>query len=137
MELLEIQDPEKKKLIESSERHKRALEKELSLLASKKDRMVTNALVIGSTLALTYFVISSITKKTRKKKKLRLAAIKEETGADNEDLEVEEEVKEAEPSELGKLGIHLLTQVSAMLLSLAREKLSEYLESRKKNNEHS
>lgn len=135
MELLEIQDPEKKKLIESSERHKRALEKELSLLAEKKTRMVTNALVIGGTLALTYFVISSIAKKKRKKKKLRLAAIKEETGADHEDLEVEEEEKE--PSELGKMGIHLLTQVSAMLLGLAREKLSEYLESRKKNNEHS
>lgn len=134
MELLETQDPEKKKLIESSERHKRALAKELSQLAAKKNRMVTNALVIGGTLALTYFVISSITKNSRKKKKLILAGIKEESGEGNEGLEAE---KEDEPSELGKAGIYFLTQVSAMLLGLAREKLSEYLESRQKNNEHS
>lgn len=133
MELLETQDPEKKKLIESSERHKRALEKELSQLSAKKDRMLNNALIIGGTLVLTYFIVNSITKKTRKKKKLNLAAIKKED-VDNVGVEAEEE---DEPSELGKAGHYMLTLASTMLLGLAREKLSEYLESRKKNNEHS
>lgn len=133
MELLETQDPEKKKLIESSERHKRALKKELSQLSAKKDRMLNNALIIGGTLAFTYFVVNSITKKTRKKKKLNLAAIKE-GDIDNVGVEAEEE---DEPSKLEKAGLHILTLASTMLLGLAREKLSEYLESRKKNNEHS
>ena len=108
-------------------------QEEHSQLSAKKDRMLNNALIIGGTLVLTYFIVNSITKKTRKKKKLNLAAIKKED-VDNVGVEAEEE---DEPSELGKAGHYMLTLASTMLLGLAREKLSEYLESRKKNNEHS
>ncbi len=37
MELLESQDPDKKKLIETSERHRRALEKQVNELGAKTD----------------------------------------------------------------------------------------------------
>ena len=69
MELLETQDPDKKKLIETSDRHKRAMEKELSDLTEKTDRVLKNALIIGGSLALTFLVISALSKKRKKKKK--------------------------------------------------------------------
>jgi hypothetical protein len=41
MELLESQDPEKIKLIETSDRHKRELEKEMKSMTDKTEKVVT------------------------------------------------------------------------------------------------
>ena len=71
MELLESQDPEKKRLIETSERHKRALEKEVSEITEKTDKMLTNALIIGGSLLATYFVVSAFSGGSKKKKRRR------------------------------------------------------------------
>ena len=59
MELLETQDPEKKRLIETSDRHKR-IGKEVNELSKKTERMVTNALIIGGSLAFYLFLVSSL-----------------------------------------------------------------------------
>ncbi|HRI78593.1 MAG TPA: hypothetical protein PLR06_03580 [Cyclobacteriaceae bacterium] len=134
MELLETQDPEKKKLIESSDRHKKALEKELGEMKEKTDRMLTNALIIGGTLAVTYFVISSISKRKKKKKKNKIAQA-QINGTEAENEEVEEEDKG--PSVLGQIGTRVLSEATAVLLSLAKEKLAEYLASRKNTDENS
>ena len=131
MELLESQDPEKKKLIETSDRHKRALEKEVSALTLKADKMVTNALIIGGSLALTYLLISSISSR-RKKKKNKLKA---QANAPEEVQEVEEE--DHGPSVLRQIGSRVLNEASTILLDIAKEKLSEYLASRKQTNENS
>ena len=120
MELLESQDPEKKKLIETSDRHKRALEKEVSALTLKADKMVTNALIIGGSLALTYLLISSISSR-RKKKKNKLKA---QANAPEEVQEVEEE--DHGPSVLSQIGTRVLNEASTILLDIAKEKLSEY-----------
>lgn len=133
MELLEGQDPEKKKLIESSDRHKRALEKEVKSLTEKTDRFLTNALIIGGSLALTYFVISSFSGGKRKKKKKILKA-QAAAGEGTEELEEEEDDG---PSVLGQVGTRILNQASLMLLDIAKEKISEYLQSRKKADENS
>ncbi len=131
MELLESQDPEKKKLIETSDRHKRALEKEVSALTQKADKMVTNALIIGGSLALTYLLISSISSH-RKKKKNKLKA---QANAPGEVQELEEE--DHGPSVLSQIGTRVLNEASTILLDIAKEKLSEYLASRKQANENS
>jgi len=136
MELLESQDPEKKKLIETSDRHKRALEKEVNELTEKTERVLTNALIIGGSLALTYFVISSFSggKRKRKKKKNKdsKAVIPEGTEG------VEEIPDEIEtPSLIGQIGTKVLNHATGLLLDIAKEKLFEYLESRKKGNENS
>ena len=60
MELLETQDPERRKLIETSDRHKRELEKEVKAMSDKTEQVLKNALIIGGALALTYFM-SNIT----------------------------------------------------------------------------
>lgn len=131
MELLETQDPEKKRLIETSDRHKRALEKEVNELSKKTERMVTNALIIGGSLALTYFLVSSLSGKKKKRKHKAVQAQTEGTVM----AETEEEVEE--PSVLGQLGTKVLNQATLMLLDIAKDKLFEYLESRKKADEHS
>lgn len=134
MELLETQDPEKKRLIETSDRHKRALEKEVNELSKKTERMVTNALIIGGSLALTYFLVSSLSGKKKKRKQKAIKAVQVQTEG-TAIAETEEETDE--PSVLGQLGTKILNQATLMLLDIAKDKLFEYLESRKKADEHS
>ena len=131
MELIESQDPEKKKLIETSDRHKRALEKEVDALTQKANKMVTNALIIGGSLALTYLLISSISSH-RKKKKNKL-----KTQADAPEDVQEAEEEDDGPSVLSQLGTRVLNEASTILLDIAKEKLAEYLASRKQTNENS
>ncbi|HWA34646.1 MAG TPA: hypothetical protein VG737_10975, partial [Cyclobacteriaceae bacterium] len=90
MELLESQDPDKKRLIESSERHKRALEKQVNELGAKTEKMLTNALIIGGSLALTYFVVSSLSSGKKKKKRKAKAAKAKAEVTDESDEEIEE-----------------------------------------------
>ena len=134
MELLETQDPEKKRLIETSDRHKRALEKEVHDLTKKTERMLTNALIIGGSLALTYFVISSLSGGKKKKKKNQLAKAQASGPADGSQ---EDEEEDDSPSVLAQIGTRVLNQASVMLLDIAKEKLAEFLESRKAKNENS
>ena len=128
MELLETQDPEKKKLIETSDRHKRELEKEVTAISDKTEQVLKNALIIGGALALTYFTISQLTKARRKKAK----EDKQEDG--------EEEVMASEPSApsfISQMGDRVINQATLILLDLAKDMLMEYLESRKRKNENS
>lgn len=127
MELLETQDPEKKKLIETSNRHKQEMEKEFADLSSKAERIITNALLIGGALALTYFAVSQLSGSKRKKKKKNRVATSEEGDAEDH---------QEGPSFLSQVGEKVMAQATVMLLDIAREKLTEYLQSRK-SNEHS
>ncbi len=138
MELLESQDPDKKKLIESSERHKRALEKQVSELSAKTEKVVTNALIIGGSLALTYFLVSSLSShKKKKKKKAKAAQIKsDETVAETEEVEEKEESL-IMPAIVGAIGSKVINTATMMLLDIAKEKLFEYLKSRKQDDENS
>jgi hypothetical protein len=134
MELLETQDPDKKKLIEASDRHKRALEKELSDLTQKTDRALKNALIIGGSLALTFLVISALSKKRKKKKKKLALEASAQAGLTPE---ATEEAEEEGPSILSTVGTQLLNQASVIVLDLARQKLKEYLATRNTTDENS
>ena len=136
MELLETQDPDKKKLVESSDRHKRALEKEIGQLTEKTDRVFTNALIIGGSLALTYFIVSGLASRKRKKRKAARAQAATDEG-ESSTLTVESGEVDTGPSFINKLGTKIVDQATLMLLSLAREKLAEYLETRKSKDENS
>lgn len=135
MELLETQDPERKKLIETSDRHKRAMEKELQDLTQKTDRVLKNALIIGGSLALTFLVISTLSRKRKKKKKKQDAALAAQAGLPGEPAETEDD--EDGPSILGRVGTQLLNQASLILLDLARQKLKEYLATRNTPDDNS
>jgi hypothetical protein len=128
MELLETQDPEKRRLIETSDRHKRELEKELNGIRTKTERVMTNALIIGGALALSYFVISQFSGSKKEGKKKHRA---EEEGEENEI------VASAAPSFLTQIGTKVINQATLILLDMAREKLEEYLHERRNSNENS
>ncbi|HMJ69686.1 MAG TPA: hypothetical protein VK508_12355 [Cyclobacteriaceae bacterium] len=133
MEILESQDPEKKRLIETSERHKRALEKEVNDLSNKTEKILTNALIIGGALALSYFVVRQLSsspkpKKHKKGKKGTAATLPVSTSDDEE----EDDTSGGSPSFLADIGNKVVNQASVILIDIARQKLMEYLESRKK-----
>ncbi len=139
MEILESQDPEKKRLIEASARHKKALEKEVSALSDKTEKVLTNALIIGGALALSYILVRQLSQSKKKKKKHKKArkvtAVQHAVSTDDNDDDDEEEV--SSPGMLASIGSNIANQATVILVDLARQKLMEYLESRKKTDEAS
>jgi hypothetical protein len=130
MELLETQDPEKRKLIETSDRHKKELEKEVKAISDKTEKVLKNALIIGGALALTYFTVSQLTKTKTRRKKAKDPKVEDE----------EEEIVTSEPSApslISQIGDRVISQGTFILLDLAKDMLMEYLESRKKKDENS
>jgi len=131
MELLESQDPEKKRLIEASDRHKRALEKGVAKLSDSTQKALTNALIVGGVLALSYLVVrgfssSSGKKKHRKAKKVTVVQPQVSTDSEEEDEDA------GPPGFLADIGTRMANQATVFLIDIARQKLMEYLESRKK-----
>ena len=128
MELLETQDPEKKRLLETSLRHKHEMEREVKDLSDRSEKMLKNALIIGGALALTYVVVSQLSSRKVKKKKSKPTKASV--------VEVEEE-QEQEPSMLSSMGDKLVNTATLFLLDLAKEKLNDYLQNRKLKDENS
>lgn len=129
MELLETQSPERRKLLETSERHKKEFEKEIKGVSDKTEKAITNALIIGGSLALTYFAVSQLTKS--KKTKVKRGKVKAINLPDQEEMEIE---TSSAPSLVSQISEKLISQASLILLDLAKEKLSEYLTKRKNEN---
>jgi hypothetical protein len=136
MELLETQDPEKKKLIETSNRHKMELQKELSAISDKTEATIKNALIIGGTLAVAYLLVRTIGSSVKsKRKKAKSKVINNIDDDDDETTPVEEHTPM--PSFLSQIGENLASQATLILLDLAKEKLAEYLIKRKLRDENS
>lgn len=127
MKLLEKSDAEKKKLIEASNRYKEEIEAEVESISKTTERAITNALFIGGALALTYFAVTGFKNAKRKKGKSK----KKQS---SEDADFEEP---KEPTVMSQIGDALITQATMILLEFAREKLSEYLQRRKPEDENS
>ena len=127
MELLETQDPEKRKLIETSDRHRKELEKEVKAISEKTETAVKNALIIGGALAVGYLLVNQISK-SRKSDKVKKVKPKERYSEDEE----ETEVSVSDSSLIGRMGERILTEATFMLLEMAKDQIREYLQSRKK-----
>ncbi len=127
MELLESQDPEKKRLIETSARHKMELQKEVKAMSDKTESAVKNALIIGGTLAITYLIVSQLGSSKKKRRKAKSKISNEES---EEVLETDHD-SYSPPSFLSQLGDRVVSQATVVLLDIAKEKLAEYLETRK------
>lgn len=130
MELLETQNPERKKLLETSERHKRELEKEVKDMSDKTEKVLKNALIIGGALAVTYLLVSQLgsgKKKKKSKAKIQLQAAPAPT-----DQMVEEE--EETPNAFSAIGVKIADTATVMLLDIAKEALSEFLKTRQQKN---
>ena len=127
MEFLETQDPERRKLLETSDRHKHELEKEIKSMSDKTEKMLNNALIIGGVLAATYLVVSSFSSTKKKKSKIKSADITNEV----------EEDEEESPTLFSQIGAKVADTATIVLLDLAKEALAEFLKNRKQKDGNS
>jgi hypothetical protein len=127
MELLETDDPIKGQLLQRSAKHREQLGEDARLISEQTEKMLTNALIIGGALAVTYFVVSSFSG-SKKKKKSKTAQIRLVHGGAAEEQAQSTAEPEA-PGMMTQIGTALAAQATAFMLSLAKEKLMEFLES--------
>ena len=138
MEILEKQDPEKRKLIETSDRHRKEIEKEVTDLSERTEKVLKNALIIGGALALTYLAVSQLSSSKKKKKKVKAKAKPVTTPEAEEDDEDENPMFAGiETSLISQIGTKVVNTATLMLLDMAKEKLSEFLQSQKSKDENS
>lgn len=130
MEILEKQDPEKKRLMDEAKRHKQNLSQDVRLVSEQTEKLVTNALIIGGALALGYFLISELGSTSRKKKR---KSVKLVTQSPSESAAEEEEESN---SVLAQIGTKVANEATVFLLNLAKEKLNEYVHANKKTDSH-
>jgi branched-subunit amino acid permease len=124
MELLETQDPERRRLIETSDRHKRELEREVRDMSDKTEKVVKNALIIGGVLAVTYLLVTQLGSGKRKKS----------TKSKNIGQEADEEEESETPNVFSQIGAKVADTATIVLLDLAKEALAEFLKNRKQKN---
>lgn len=131
---LETDNPEKGQLLQRSAHHRELLEEEVKLITERSEKIITNALVIGGALALTYLLVRNLSGPD-KKEKVRPRKIKALETKNGETV-AEEDYAPQEAGVVSQIGAVLMAQATGFLLSIAREKLVEFLQSQtvKKEN---
>lgn len=128
MELLDTDDPIKSELLMKTARHREELEEETRAIAERTEKIITNAIVIGGALALTYFLYTQLSGSKKKKVKKKRDP---EVEADEDD---EAEETSSAGNIMSQVGTALVSQGGVLLLSLAKEKLIEYLRAQADKN---
>ncbi len=126
MELLETQNPERKKLLETSERHKRELEREVKHVSERTEKVLKNTLIIGGTLAVTYLLVTQLSS-GRKKKRSTNVHVQAEPN-------IQEEPADQTPGIVASIGSKIADTALLLLLDMAKDALAEFLKTRKKEN---
>src|SRR4051812_7538864 len=127
MELLETDDPIKGRLLKKSAMHREALEEDAKLISERTEKIITNAVIIGGALAVTYFLISGLSG-SKQKKKSKTAKIKLVQSSPREESAAVAAAPEA-PGMMAQMGTALASQATVFLLSLAKDKLMEFVQS--------
>lgn len=138
MEMEELNES-KRMLLRKSSQYRNGLEDDVRLLSEKTEKIVTNALIIGGALALSYFLVRQLST-SKGKSKGKVKKIKVVNAEPKEAQEVYEE-----PSGISRvvseIGHVITAQATSFLLAMAREKLMEYLQAQAEkktlNDEHS
>jgi len=128
MELLESNDL-KSELLKKSAKHRQELEDEVKTISDRTEKIVTNALIIGGALALTYFTVRQFSGSKKKKKKVKVQKVKAVAQDDSDDGDDTAIMESEAPSIVSQIGSAIASQATVFLLTLAKEKLAEYLES--------
>jgi hypothetical protein len=125
MELLDTDDPVKGQLLQKSARHRDQLEEEVKLISEQTEKIITNAVIIGGALMVTYFLISrfSGSKNKKKTKAARIQLVQEQ----REPVAAVAAEPHA-PGIVTQIGTALASQATVFLLSLAKEKLEEFMQ---------
>lgn len=128
MEFFESQDPEKKRLMDEAKKHQENLTDEVRMISERTEKIITNAVIIGGALALTYVLVRQFSGGKSKKKKAK--AIKIVAQAPNETAPEQEEEESDGNSLLNQIGTKIANEATVLLLNLAKERLSEYMQSK-------
>ena len=128
MELLDTDDEMKRDLLRKSAHHRDELESEVKLITENTQKIVTNALIIGGSLALTYILVRQFTKAPKRKRRVKAAKIKLVKNEPASEVE-EYEASSESPGVFSQIGAAMAGQASMFLLNLAKEKLNEFLQS--------
>lgn len=126
MELLDSDDV-RSQLVRKSAEHKKEIEGDVKFISEETQKIITNALVIGGSLALTYYLVRQFSGGSKKKSRKKSHKVKLVQEPSQEVVTVEEEP--SSPGVLGQVGSAIAMQASVFLLNLAKEKLMEYLHS--------
>ena len=123
----ETDDPIKSTLLKKSAQYRDELEEEAKVISDRTEKIIKNAVIIGGSLALAYFLYNQFSTSKKKKSKARkekpVQAASLAAG-----IEEEEEETSSPNKVLSQIGAALISQASVFLLSMAKEKLSEYLQ---------
>lgn len=132
MELLETDDPVKSQLLKKSAHHREELEQDVKLISERTQKAITNALIIGGALAVTYFLVRQFSgSKGKRKSKTKKIKVVNATG----ETEQESDSSTSAPGFVSQIGTAIASQASVFLLTLAKEKLAEYLQSQSEKKE--
>jgi hypothetical protein len=130
MELLDTDDPIKSELLMKTARHREDLEGETRAIAERTEKIITNAIVIGGALALTYFLYTQLSGTKKKKVKKKEGEVEVEEGEEADETSATGNI-------LSQVGTALVSQGGVLLLALAKEKLTEYLRAQADKNKES
>jgi hypothetical protein len=128
MELLETNDM-KSELLKKSAKYRQQIEDEVKLISERTEKVLTNALIIGGSLAATYFLVRAIaggSKKKRSKRKVKI--VHAAAAAPERVVEAEVVAAPSTPGIVSQIGTVLASQAVTLLLNVAKEKLAEYLQ---------
>ncbi|HEY9048587.1 MAG TPA: hypothetical protein VIN08_21920 [Ohtaekwangia sp.] len=127
MELLETNDL-KAELLKKSARHREELEEEVKLISERTQKVLTNALIIGGSLAVSYLLIRQLAGGSESKSRKRKVKIVKAVEAPEQVVETEVVSQAETPGIVSHIGNAIAGQAMAFLLSIAKEKLTEFLE---------
>lgn len=123
-----VSDPEKKRLTEEVARRKAELDKATGFLPGRTDKVIRNALIIGGALAASYLVFRAVSKYRKKNKSvsddpLKPAPIPSASSGASDFL--------------AQIGNRVAQEATLFLLRLAKEKLTEWIESKQSRDGNS
>jgi hypothetical protein len=125
MKFQESDDP-KDLLLKKTAKHKQELEEEVKSLSEGTEKLITNAVVIGGTLLVTYFLVRQFTKSKTKKRAKKVKIVKDADA----NVDADASVSDSSPGIVSQIGSALAAQATVFLLDLAKDKLSAYLQAR-------
>lgn len=130
-----MQDPEKKRLMDEAKKHKDAITGDVRAVSERTETIIKNAVIIGGALALTYVLVRSLSGGKSKKKKSRTVKLVAHAPQGVSSNGATEEEEEQSDSLLSQIGTKIANEATVLLLSLAKEKLAEYLNAGKEKHE--
>lgn len=129
MNLMDSND-QKSELLKRAAQHREDLEDEVKLISERTEKIIINALIVGGSLAATYFLVRKFTGSKKRKGKSKPVKIKIINAKEAAEQDEESETHESStPGIVSQIGAAIASKASLFLLDLAKEKLSAYMKS--------